>query len=119
MVERRGGRVGRRGRTSALAEGGRGEPVGPRQGASRVEERVVGYAGIIHHPRRREACANTPPYHTARPMVVEGCGGVPEEVAGHPRGTIGFGGDPEAEYTDTSGTDPIAALHVAAGAAAR
>jgi len=69
MVEWRGG-----GRTSTLAEAGRGESVGPRQGASRVEEGTVGYAGIIHHPRRREVCANTPLYHTTWSMVVEGCG---------------------------------------------
>jgi len=63
---------GRRGRTSALAEGGRGEPVGPRQDCE--SRGVGGCAGIIHHPRRREACANTPPYHTTRPLVVEDCG---------------------------------------------
>lgn len=43
-----------------MVEGRCGEPVGPRQGAN---HKRGGYARVIHHPRRREVCANTPPYH--------------------------------------------------------
>lgn len=71
MVEWRGGKGGRRGRTSALAEGGRGEPVGPRQGASRVEKGVQGGGGGLHgdhsssEEKRGLRVHTTVPHHTA------------------------------------------------------